>query len=861
MRQQQSPSLVWIAKHPGKHPGGHRNLVRVKENLVALLLLLAMGGVVACRADSTVLPKGTNLNSLMVINENNLGSTAQGVMIATLQGLVARQSGSQIYIVGSSAGYSIWYNHLKNAYGIPYTTTSNPWSLVDQYRNLVSGYVLYDGAVNSNSLNAATSLCGPFNAIAVDASIEGAVRSHGITNRLVDVRTRDEAWVWTNYNSMLSRSMVVEQKESIGANLRDYAAMAGAFTFFDGNSSFRTFVMSQMAPDAACLGWGDSSLGEQIPIGDCSSNGVYTVGSDWAENLSTLSSISDNSIYQRTYTKPMPSPETNVQYVTFVVTDGDNVQWNIGDLAGYFNNLARGSFNMGWSISPSLFDLAPSVLRWYFDNSSNGPNRDVFVAGTSGSGYFYPSMYPPADLDLHVQKLNAYMDSADLTIVLINDFNSFGRLDLWNKYLAQPNINGLFYLEYSLYSATGGAMLFSTNGRPVIGARDLLWAGVEEDTNVIANINSYPRDPSSPAGYTLVMVHVWDKNLGDVQNVVTNLSADVRVVTPDVFVNLILNNVGRKLSYDFGTGLQGWAGWAGSGPSDKASWTSTAGNPAGALLLDGSSDLGHAGSYPNSFFYRQVILPCNATALSFDTCADNDGLLCVLLAGADGALVQLIGWEKLAATNTWVTRTASLTNYAGQTVAFYFLQTGGGQGVGEARYVDNIAVLTDGPPLYIPAAPKLLTVTAANCANLVWRDNDNNEAGFKIERSTGTNGVWVEIANVSSNVTTYVDTTVSAGTNYSYRLRSWNAGGCSAYSNVRTVVTPPRPAVSVALAGSSLGLNWPSWATNFTLYATTNLAAAAIWSPVTNAVTNLNGSFNVTVPLAPGDRFFQLRSQ
>jgi hypothetical protein len=133
-----------------------------------------------------------------------------------------------------------------------------------------------------------------------------------------------------------------------------------------------------------------------------------------------------------------------VHYVTFVVTDGDNVQWNLGGFPGYFNQYARGGFNMGWSLSPALADLAPSVLRWHFDNSSNAPRADFFIAGPSGSGYFYPSMVPPTDLDLEVQRLNDLADRADMEIVQILDFNSFNRPDLWNKYLTQPNIQSLF---------------------------------------------------------------------------------------------------------------------------------------------------------------------------------------------------------------------------------------------------------------------------------------------------------------------------------------------------------------------------------------------------------------------------------
>lgn len=815
---------------------------------------LLAGAITTCADTGGLLPKGTNLHSLTVINENQLGNSAQGVMISTLQGIVARRSTSQIFIVGSAAGYNVWPNYLKSTYGVSLATNSNPWSVLEQFKNFADGYVLYDAAANSNSLNVATSLCGPLNAIAVDSTIEATARSHGVTNRLLDVRTRDEAWAWTNYNSLFSRSVVVEQKESFSANLRDYATMAGAFTFYDGNSPFRTFVMSQMAADAACLGWGD---GEQIPVGDCSSNGVYTVGSDWALSLSTLSSVRDDALYQRTHSLPPSHVETNVHYVTFVTTDGDNVQWNVGDLVAYFNHPARGKFNMGWSISPSLADLAPSVLRWYFDNSSNGLNRDFFTVGTSGSGYFYPSMYPPTELDLHVQKLNSLMDRADLDIVHINDFGSFGRLDLWNKYLAQPNINALFYLEYSLYNATGGAVLFSSNGKPVIGARDLLWAGVEEETNVIARINSYPRDPSSYTGYTLVEVHVWTKNLGSVQNVVTNLLPDVRVVTPDLFANLIRNNIGRKLSFDFDSSAQNWFAQTAGGAADQALWSSTAGNSKGALVLNGS-DFGKTNSTPNAFFARQIILPVNATDLTFQTRADNDGLLCVQIRGTNGSLATLLDWEKLAATNVWQTRSTSLTNYAGQTVTLYFEQNDGGQSSSKARYLDNITISTSGAPTYIPVAPKLLSLTATNSVTLFWRDNDGNESGFKIERCVGTNSDWIEIADVSTNLTSYADLTAIGGTHYSYRLRSWNGAGFSAYSNIRSIVSPARPPLTAVLTGNSIELNWPLWATNFTLCSTTNLTTP--WLIVHEPPITIDSTCHLSLPLTSDNRFFRLSS-
>jgi hypothetical protein len=75
--------------------------------------------------------------------------------------------------------------------------------------------------------------------------------------------------------------------------------------------------------------------------------------------------------------------------------------------------------------------------------------------------------------------------------------------------------------------------------------------------------------------------------------------------------------------------------------------------------------------------------------------------------------------------------------------------------------------------------------------NLSWTDNSNNETGFKVERSSdGT--TFTQIATVGANVTTYADTGLPALTKYYYRVRAYNAGGNSAYSNIASAKTRNR---------------------------------------------------------------------
>ena len=103
----------------------------------------------------------------------------------------------------------------------------------------------------------------------------------------------------------------------------------------------------------------------------------------------------------------------------------------------------------------------------------------------------------------------------------------------------------------------------------------------------------------------------------------------------------------------------------------------------------------------------------------------------------------------------------------------------------------NTASATTSPAL--PAAPSALTATAVSRTqiNLSWTDNSGDETGFRIERCKNANcSSFAQIAQVGANVTTLADTGVTKNTAYSYRVRAFNAGGNSAYSNTAGAKTP-----------------------------------------------------------------------
>ncbi|CAI8831601.1 M12 family metallo-peptidase [Methylocaldum szegediense] len=89
-----------------------------------------------------------------------------------------------------------------------------------------------------------------------------------------------------------------------------------------------------------------------------------------------------------------------------------------------------------------------------------------------------------------------------------------------------------------------------------------------------------------------------------------------------------------------------------------------------------------------------------------------------------------------------------------------------------------------------PAAPSGLRTAARSDDEIVlrWKDNSDNEEGFKVERSDdGVN--WDEVALLGHNTTRFANTGLSPSTRYSYRVSAYNGAAQSAPSEIVTTAT------------------------------------------------------------------------
>lgn len=150
----------------------------------------------------------------------------------------------------------------------------------------------------------------------------------------------------------------------------------------------------------------------------------------------------------------------------------------------------------------------------------------------------------------------------------------------------------------------------------------------------------------------------------------------------------------------------------------------------------------------------------------------------------------------------------------------------------------------------VPSAPSGLTATvlSSTSVRLDWADNSNNETAFALYRRSLPSGSFAQVTSTAPNVTSYTDAGLATGSAYEYRVRAWNGGDSSAYSNVVSVSTPqvapsaPAALSATALNSTSVRLNWTDTSTNEAQFEIQRRLApsgsfATILSAAANAVT------------------------
>jgi hypothetical protein len=482
-------------------------------------------------------------------NQNNFPAqrAALEMMVQSVAGLAAKtvnegRGEEMVWVDTHNVDAEDWCARvLKRHPRLEVRGTFDPWMLADRFaeRGIIKGYILYradesKGAMNEHrpgmdcSVNVATSLAGIFDGIIVEEALEAQAQQHGL-KLLMDARNKTQAWCFDTYKDRFSRAIVCTQ-DPRKPHVRDLAIAQKAFTAY-GHAAPMPAVMKWLAPLSPIVGWNG---GDEFKATEMSSRwGHIQTATDWCINLPVLmaGTVSAEQSRVRNFEPRTIDWKDTRSAVSFISTDGDNVQWfegnffRSGESKSYWGNPERGKIPFGWSCCfAQLAQLCPGAIDYAV--STQLPN-DSFIEW--GGGYYFPDLFG-ADraerwelLAQHARRTWALMQKNNTRVIGFNvakldspdarkSYEVFGR--------QTDGLLAILVFQYDAYEAGAGKLFWvkDRNGMevPVVSARYSIWSHVNRPRagtpariarEIRQTIESAP--PGELPRYDWVIAHVW----------------------------------------------------------------------------------------------------------------------------------------------------------------------------------------------------------------------------------------------------------------------------------------------------------------------------------------------------------------
>ena len=144
--------------------------------------------------------------------------------------------------------------------------------------------------------------------------------------------------------------------------------------------------------------------------------------------------------------------------------------------------------------------------------------------------------------------------------------------------------------------------------------------------------------------------------------------------------------------------------------------------------------------------------------------------------------------------------------------------------------------------------------------NLVWTAATGTVDTYRVERSTTTSTGFTEVASLDSLTVAFVNNTgLSSATQYFYKVRACNTGGCSAYSPEVTATSAPGPPTSVTATTASstqINLNWTATTGTVSSYRVERSTTSGSGFSEVDSVASSVTTFQNNTGLTPGTQYF-----
>jgi len=527
---------------------------------------------------------------------------ANFMMIQSLAGLAARavnedKCDEMIWVeVGHpflplNPDYQLYYNRAKKRLGFEERGTFGSWDLVKRFfeRGVARSYVLYSydysegdpyvERVNADrTVNAATMAAAAEGALLIEEGQKQRAEEIGL-KMVFDARRKTAAEVFDRYKDRLNRRFFASIDPKV-AHCRDFAIAYKCAVAIGIEEPIPT-MLKWLEPLSPVLGylWKDE-LGQTVLVSSC---GHFNTATNWSLNMPLFLAASSTDVaVKATSINPATIDYGSSRYATaFVITDGDNMSWMMGDFAHnrmYWASELRGQVPFGWT---SCFANLSQVCGPAVEYLLNAQTRsDTFIE--YGGGYQYPDVFArnrPNRRELLVQfaqRTGLRMSKLNIKVFgfLCKDFDSSATLEACEIYAQHmPGLVGMIAVQYYPYEGGEGDIIWVKNSTgveiPAVRASFALWAHYNRPTGGtpakvarLLNESKAKARAEKRASYNWVAIHAWSgfrQNNGDdelaenghflqpqnetalvpVKWTIDRLDEDIKVVTPEELLWLI----------------------------------------------------------------------------------------------------------------------------------------------------------------------------------------------------------------------------------------------------------------------------------------------------------------------------------
>lgn len=320
-------------------------------------------------------------------------------LISSLKALVNGKEVRLFTFEGSHDAAKVWLDELGYRDAGRVTDYTDPWEVVELFKEDFHDVVIYDPA-NMYTLDLACTYAGINDCLAVSYSMYAQLEAKGYDVEIVEDYRGDFTdkyevyeYLYKNlWNQCTHRILISMHVDYVGF-IRSFGMLIkSGFVYLDTNQKKDAELMAKFLSDMpagkSCVyGW-YLSEGAGVEMG--SRYGVWTYAADWLQNLEFFAHETEivKLEYEESFTKPEDVKDDTV-YVALVLSEGDNMSYNQNSCYTIVNDPNFGTYPISLSLSPASAVMLPEILNYYYTKANASGGNVGFMTGPSGVGYCY----------------------------------------------------------------------------------------------------------------------------------------------------------------------------------------------------------------------------------------------------------------------------------------------------------------------------------------------------------------------------------------------------------------------------------------------------------------------------------------